>query len=250
MCNTAQRVNVQSQQPPSELLYLVVDDVHATRSSTASRPCPSGWTPLPPGPAGGGLDFIRGNLFDPATMRPLPPDAEGPDNDLADLLDHYVLRAIDAPDARVHLFGEPWSRAGGPDTIFGFAPGRGVHDIHMNQGNSAGFAKDDGPWQDGGLIIRLPQPDRWVAVFLAFQSQAWHTDDITGHAAGRRSRDGSARDPATSAVACASWRAGQSGRARAGARDRHARQHPRDAVSLAGWSIADRLKAATRRCPT
>ena len=25
-------------------------------------------------------------------------------------------------------------------------------------------------------------PDQWVGVFLAFQSQAWHTDDRTGHA--------------------------------------------------------------------
>jgi hypothetical protein len=39
---------------------------------------------------------------------------------------------------------------------------------------------DDGVWQDGGLLIRLG--DRWIGIFLAFQSQAWHTDDVTGHA--------------------------------------------------------------------
>ena len=37
-------------------------------------------------------------------------------------------------------------------------------------------------WQDGGLLFRFPAEDRWVAIFLAFQSQAWHTDDTTGHA--------------------------------------------------------------------
>ena len=24
-------------------------------------------------------------------------------------------------------------------------------------------------------------PEQWVGIFLAFQSQAWHTDDVTGH---------------------------------------------------------------------
>ena len=41
--------------------------------------------------------------------------------------------------------------------------------------------KDDGVWQDGGLILHFPSTDQWVAIFLAFQSQAWHTDDRTGH---------------------------------------------------------------------
>jgi Uncharacterized conserved protein (DUF2278) len=61
-------------------------------------------------------------------------------------------------------------------------PGNGVHDIHMNQGNDPQFAHDDGVWQDGALVFRFPSTDQWVAVFLAFQSQAWHTDDVTGHA--------------------------------------------------------------------
>lgn len=51
----------------------------------------------------------------------------------------------------------------------------------MNQGNSRAFRRDDGVWQDGGLL-HLPGEARWVAIFLAFQSQAWHTDDTTGHA--------------------------------------------------------------------
>jgi len=31
-------------------------------------------------------------------------------------------------------------------------------------------------------VFHFPASDQWVAVFLAFQSQAWHTDEITGHA--------------------------------------------------------------------
>jgi hypothetical protein len=52
----------------------------------------------------------------------------------------------------------------------------------MNQGNSQAFRRDDGVWQDGGLLLWFPAQDQWVAIFLAFQSQAWHTDDQTGHA--------------------------------------------------------------------
>jgi hypothetical protein len=52
----------------------------------------------------------------------------------------------------------------------------------MNQGNSQRFRQDDGVWQDGGLLLHYPAQDQWVGVFLAFQSQAWHTDDQTGHA--------------------------------------------------------------------
>ena len=33
---------------------------------------------------------------------------------------------------------------------------------------------------DGGLMFWFPDADRWVALFLAFQSQSWHTDDRTG----------------------------------------------------------------------
>jgi hypothetical protein len=43
--------------------------------------------------------------------------------------------------------------------------------------------KDDGIWQDGGLIIHVENENRFVGIFLAFQSQAIMTDD-QGHAVG------------------------------------------------------------------
>jgi uncharacterized protein YukJ len=171
-------VNVLSQESPSELLYLVDDDFkHPITARLAGLG--AGWQALAPR---AGLDFIRGNLFDRASLRTLPPDVTGPDNDLADLLDHYVERAISEPDALVYLFGERWGPETVRDKVFGFKPGNGVHDIHMNQGNSARFRGDDGVWQDGGMLLHFPGESRWVAIFLAFQSQAWHTDDAGGHA--------------------------------------------------------------------
>jgi uncharacterized protein YukJ len=171
-------VNVMSQESPSELLYFIDDDLRHPITGTLAGLTP-GWHQLGPR---GGLDFVRGNVFSRAGMRALPPDVTGPDNDLADVLDHFVQRAIDEPDALMYAFGEPWGPESARDKVFGFRPGNGVHDIHMNQGNSTRFRGDDGVWQDGGLLLHFPGESRWVGIFLAFQSQAWHTDDATGHA--------------------------------------------------------------------
>jgi uncharacterized protein YukJ len=175
-------VNVKSRMSPSELLFIVDDSFR--HPVTAGLPeLPHGFTELQRGPGSLALDFIRGNLFDRQRLRPLPHDLPGPDNDLSDRVEHYVARATREHGSRVYAFGERW----GPeqdkrDKIFGFMPGNGIHDIHMNQGNHPQFARDDGVWQDGALVFRFPSTDQWVAVFLAFQSQAWHTDDSSGHA--------------------------------------------------------------------
>ncbi len=51
----------------------------------------------------------------------------------------------------------------------------------MNQGNDPTHQGDDGVWQDGGLLFHFPKQDQWVAIFLRFQSQSWHSDDNAGH---------------------------------------------------------------------
>jgi uncharacterized protein YukJ len=174
-------VNVLSQEKPSELLY--VADENFRHPLTQSLPgLSAGFTPVASQPGGLALDFIRGNLFDRQQMQSEPASVPGPDNDLADKLDHFVRRASADPVARLYAFGQRWGpEAGIADKVFGFLPGNGIHDIHMNQGNSQRFRQDDGVWQDGGLVLHYPAQDQWVGVFLAFQSQAWHTDDQTGH---------------------------------------------------------------------
>ena len=175
-------VNIKSQMSPSELLFLVDDRFR--HPATAGLPgLPHGFTELQREPGSLALDYIRGNLFNRLRLRTLPPNLPGPDNDLSDLVEHYVARASHERGSEVYAFGERW----GPeqdkqDKIFGFLPGNGVHDIHMNQGNHPRFTRDDGVWQDGALLFHFPSTDQWVAVFLAFQSQSWHTDDSTGHA--------------------------------------------------------------------
>ena len=174
-------VNVLSQLSPPELLYVAVEGF-AHPMLTALEALEEGFTPVPSVRDGAALDFIRGNLFDRSAMRTMPADSPGPDNDLADRLDHFALRAAADPTARIFAIGERWGpEASTPDKVFRFSPGNGVHDIHMNQGNTGRFTQDDGVWQDGGLLFHFPDTSLWVAVFLAFQSQSWHTDDTTGH---------------------------------------------------------------------
>jgi uncharacterized protein YukJ len=175
-------VNELSKEHPSELLYLadeafhhpIVQDLLALPEGVQLPPEHARW-------AGAGLH----------PGQPVRPDAAArrtgnrarADNDLGDKLDHFVERAEADPAARLYAFGQRWGPEPGiPDKVFGFLPGNGVHDIHMNQGNSQQFRSDDGVWQDGGLLLHYPAQDQWVAIFLAFQSQAWHTDDQTGHA--------------------------------------------------------------------
>ena len=242
-------VNVKSQSAPSELLYLLEDDFQHPLTAGLETLGP-GWHALPSSPGDLSLDYIRANLFDPALMRALPADAAGPDNDLADVLDGHTTRAIGDPSADLYAFGQRWGPEGGvPDKVFGFAPGNGVHDIHMNQGNDPAFTRDDGVWQDGGLLMHFPAVSRWVAIFLAFQSQAWHTDDTTGHAiAGAPPPpppDTTPASDATPAVSIAGAMVNPVGPAPEHESGLLLNASP-SAVDLTGWTIADRLK---RACP-
>ena len=166
----------------SILLYRIIDDFRHPILQTIKQ-FDEGFNPVGSGFRNGGLDYIRGHLFDPKEMRLLPPDLPGDGNDLNDLIDAQVERAKADPNAVIFAFGQPWGPENKPDKTFKFKPNRGVHDIHMNQGNprAGGHVGDNGVWHDGGLLLWFPGADRWVAVFLAFQSQSWHTDDQTGN---------------------------------------------------------------------
>ena len=171
-------VNVKSQTAPSELLFHVDEDFrHPLTAALEAQP--DGFLLLG-GRAGlPALDYVRGGLLDPHVLRPLPASGPGRDDDLGDAVGALVARAAREPGAGVHAFGSRWGpEPGKRDQVFGFLPGNGIHNVHMNQGNEPGHSADDGAWQDGGLLFRFA--GRWVALFLAFQSQRWRTDDATG----------------------------------------------------------------------
>lgn len=172
-------INVKSVQAPFDLLYFVDDNFqHPITSGLANLDF--GFNELPNRPGELALDYIRGNLFDVTKMKPLPFNVPGPDNDLNELIDLYIQRAINSEGAVLYAFGERWGPEDQPDKVFKFRPGNGVHNMHMNQGSSGQFRNENGVWQDGGLLMYFPLRSQWVAAFFAFQSQSFHTNDITG----------------------------------------------------------------------
>ncbi len=177
-------INVQSALTPSELEYLVVDNFHHPITSLV-EPLPLGFTEIERRPGTGALDYIRGNLFDRSLMVPLPYNVPGVDNDLNEKIDRVMQRAMADENSVVYAFGERFGpEPSRKDRYFGFLPGNGIHNIHMNQSNVGRFVSDDGVWQDGGLLVNFPDSNHWIAIFLKFQSQGWHTDDNTGHKIG------------------------------------------------------------------
>jgi uncharacterized protein YukJ len=129
------------------------------------------------------LDYFRAPLFDWSTGVAVPSTGPGADDDLQDMLLTY-LKQLHDQSGEIFAFGAKFPEPGeapSPRPIDNqFKTKQGIHDIHMNQGNPAGpFAKDNGVFQDGGLILKLA--NRHMGLFLRFQTQWLPTDDVTGH---------------------------------------------------------------------
>lgn len=113
------------------------------------------------------VDFIRSGLFCPGQMKVVPHDLVGEHNDLNDFIDAYMAKAKSEPDSTiVYVYGMQY-RDGK----------KGLHDVHMMQGNSKYQVKENGIFQDGCVLVHYSKEDKWIAYFLAFQSQSWCTDD-------------------------------------------------------------------------
>ena len=131
------------------------------------------------------LDYIRykPSLFPLHAMKVVPPKSKSDvsaDNLNSDI-DPWIQKAKNNDDAEVFAFGSGWDdNAPGarPDTrdYFNPNPTLGIHDIHMNQGDTGHEAIYNGIWQDGGLFIHFKSNDKWVAMFFSFQNQSVVTD--------------------------------------------------------------------------
>ncbi|OIK12869.1 YukJ family protein [Bacillus sp. MUM 13] len=172
-------VNVMSSSQQSEVLYMADENFNGT-SLGALLALKPGYTKIDRGSSIPGLDYVRGKLFDPSLMKALPFDAAGPDDDLNDRLEAYIQKAK-AEKAPVYIFGSRFGPENTTDKVFGFRPENGMHNVHMNQGNEdkpgneKDWARDNGIYHDGGILIQFES--HWTAVFLAFLSQSWCTDE-------------------------------------------------------------------------
>ena len=167
-------INIQSEDG-SEVLY-TVDHAFVPPAKDALTALPMGRKPLQSQPGGLALDYVRETvdgmaMVDRSTMHllPLTTPAGHRHNDLNNEVVDLLNRATADPNGTVYAFGNG----------FADAHSQGVHDIHMNQGNptQGGHAQDNGIWQDGALFVHLPAQDQWIAIFIAFQTESWQTDD-------------------------------------------------------------------------
>lgn len=165
----------------SWLYYLIDGDFrHPIVPSILARP--PGLSPVARNYAAGALDFQRGNLFDPRAMRVLPMEGAGDDN-LAHRLTALLQIARDQGDD-VLFYGNAFAKDNPhqTDAAFGYTPDTpfGVDNIHMAQGDPRAIdmhVRENGVWHDGACFIRDANARRMTAAFLAFQTQAWHTND-------------------------------------------------------------------------
>ncbi|KAK3994477.1 hypothetical protein QBC44DRAFT_44531 [Cladorrhinum sp. PSN332] len=163
-------VNIESKSSDSRLVYWVIRDLAtASAAYTSSLQSLSRGFHSQRGTADTGslgLDFLRLKLFKPEDGILLSDEAPHGGNNILDYLDPILNQAVDS-EADIYLFGEPYSDK------------TGIHDIHMNQGNSGQWEGDNGIFQDGGIILAFPD-GHWEGIFLAFAVQTYKTDDEGG----------------------------------------------------------------------
>jgi uncharacterized protein YukJ len=173
-------VNVQSVDN-SEVLYLV-DHAFQPDDADALEALATGLTPLDSQPGGVALDYVRSRengqpmvTRDSMSLLPKSFAAGHRHNDLNNEVVDLLNRAIADEQGTIYAFGSAFADNDGS---------QGIHDIHMNQGNPPhNHSGDNGVWQDGAILMSLPATSTWIAIFIAFQTESWNTDDRTGNVA-------------------------------------------------------------------
>jgi Uncharacterized conserved protein (DUF2278) len=128
------------------------------------------------------LDFQCAGLFDPSGMRVLPPEGPGHDGLVQRLTS--ILQFAKDQDSDVFFYGNAFNKDNPrqTDAAFGYTPPTpfGLDNVHMAQGDPQSInmrLRENGAWHDGALFVWDGRAGRMTAVFLSFQSQAWHTND-------------------------------------------------------------------------
>ena len=127
----------------------------------------SGFTPLAVGADGKGLDYVKDQIFPLDKMTLIPPEGGG--INLKNLLDAQIERAKADTDAIAIVFGQYYQDAGA-DVSFGFSPERGVHDVHLMQGDTGGHQDENRSNGDGALFLVFKGGET-AALFVRFQTQ-------------------------------------------------------------------------------
>ena len=104
------------------------------------------------------LDYVRMDLFDKKKMK-LMPTIDDERTYLIEVIENYVSRALDEDVYDLYVYGMLYE------------DGKGIHDVHMNQGSVARYRHMDRDWSDGGIFLHNKEDKSWTAIFLAFKNQ-------------------------------------------------------------------------------
>jgi hypothetical protein len=117
-----------------------------------------------------GIDFLRDGItqLQDGTVRPW--NVDGTNNDILDAWDAFFKLAEPFPETELYIFGSLYE----PKLD-------GIHNVHMNQGNTGSHKGENGVHQDGCVIIQDPSGTWWY-FFCGFASQKSATNDRTGQA--------------------------------------------------------------------
>jgi uncharacterized protein YukJ len=172
-------VNVESSTKPPDLRFQSLTSLPSSLTHDLTV-LPPGYKKLPGKPGGIAQDFVRGGIVKTDKFKVVPGNRPGAHNDLKDTMEDAVVNAMALAGSVIYAFGARFGPEKKKDQYFKFTPGNGLHDIHMNQGNDKSHKGDDGVYQDGCLIFQYPN-GKYLAFYMAFQSQSFHTDNKTGH---------------------------------------------------------------------
>lgn len=172
------KITINNNKVPNDLLYIADSNFYAKQITNLQNLKP-GFFPIKNHnkfvtnasdyiPQQIAIDFIRTKLFNPCDMVIAPSYKSGDDNDLSDFFKKRIDTEICKKYANIYVYGGH------------FDNGLGMHEVHMNQGSIGGFEDSNGVYQDGCILLEYPI-DHWEAIFLAFQSQSWCTDNKTGN---------------------------------------------------------------------
>lgn len=141
-------------EPGGQFQYQVINDLDPGLFEKITS-LADGWHPLASNPSSGAIDYARSPIL--ADYRTSWINVGG--NEAGD-----ALIAMLKDSSRIFVFGTAYTS------------GKGVHDVHCNQGDPAGhFASDDGTWQDGAVFVI--RGDGSLSAYLGkFAGQSLDTD--------------------------------------------------------------------------
>lgn len=162
-------VNIMSTTKDTRLVYWFVSSFNPSQPSTKDLDALSLGFSNQSGSDSLALDFLRQGFLTPSAGTLVSHNPQDPDesNDILAYLDPIMNQAV-SEKATLYLWGSKYSDSDGSS---------GIHDIHMNQGDSGSFEKENATYQDGGIVIQSADGASWQGVFLAFATQTLKTDD-------------------------------------------------------------------------